>query len=178
MKVCFFDTETTDLIRNSAIPLEKQPHILELFMLLVDDETGEELDVFSSLFQYDGQIAPIITKITGITQQTLAGAPKISDKLEEIQTFIGKSERIVAHNASFDKQMIEFAFLRGNTKVVWPPETVCTVEATEHLKGHRLNLTALHTLLFGEAFDGSHRAESDVRATKNCYMALKSKGEI
>jgi DNA polymerase III epsilon subunit-like protein len=177
MKLLFIDTETTALVKNSAMPLQKQPFILELFMLLWDQESDSE-EVWQSLFKPPIPIPPEVTRITGLKEEDLAGAPVFRHHLDAVQKFISASDVVVAHNASYDKFVMECAFRREDTPIVWPPRTICTVESTEHLKGHRLNLTALHTLLFGEAFDAAHRAESDVRATLACFKKLIEMGEM
>jgi DNA polymerase-3 subunit alpha len=93
------------------------------------------------------------------------------DLASEIMSYLSRSHRVVAHNVSYDCDMIDIELARCGKKLVWP-EKFCSVEATEFLKGHRMNLTSLHEYLFGEPFAGAHRAEPDVRATAKCYMEL------
>jgi DNA polymerase III epsilon subunit-like protein len=93
-----------------------------------------------------------------------------------LKKFIEGHDEVVAHNLSYDKSMVDCEMKRAGLTVDWP-ELICTVEATEHIKGHRLNLTSLHELLMGEAFSGAHRAEADVRALANCFRALRETGK-
>ena len=71
-----------------------------------------------------------------------------------MRAFFETVDMVVAHNVSYDMGVMDFEQMRVNPdeKFPWPAMQLCTVEATEHLKGHRLNLTALHEHLFGCKF--------------------------
>jgi len=86
-------------------------------------------------------------------------------------------DEIVAHNMSYDKAVIDFEMKRLGKKIRWP-DLICTVESTEYMKGHRMNLATLHEFLFGEPFAGAHRAENDVRATTRCFLQLREMGVV
>lgn len=176
MRTLIFDTETTDLIKNKLLPLERQPHVIEFFGISVD-MYGHECNSFGQLFDPGVPLTDVITRITGIKPDDLRGMPKFSVHAAEIKKFIEGHDEVVAHNLSYDKSMIDFEMKRAGLTVEWP-ELICTVEATEHIKGHRLNLTALHELLMGEPFSGAHRAEADVRALANCFRALRETGVV
>ena len=87
------------------------------------------------------------------------------------------ADEVVAHNLAFDKAMLDFEFMRLDTELKWPA-MICTVEATRHLKGHRLNLMALYEMLFSERFTEAHRAENDVRALARCFLKLRENGAV
>jgi DNA polymerase-3 subunit alpha len=172
----FFDTETTGLLENSLMPIEKQPHITELFMVKFD-EHGTELGSFHSLFLPPVKLSDEIIKITGITPEMLEGAPAFRDRIAEIMAFMADADCLVAHNLSFDRDMLINEFTRAGGSITFG-ELICTVEATEHLKGFRLSLSDLHEYLFGEKFEGAHRAEIDVRAMVRCFFELLNRGEL
>jgi DNA polymerase III epsilon subunit-like protein len=176
MKALVFDTETTGLIKNKLQHIDSQPFIIELFGVSLDDE-GNELGTIDHLFDPGFKVSEEITRITGITPQMLVGKPKFKQHAEEVKAFIEDHDCVVAHNLSYDKAMIDFEMRRAGLTVDWP-ELICTVESTEHIKGFRLNLNALHELLFGEPFTGAHRAEVDVRALASCFGKLKLTGVI
>lgn len=176
MKTLVFDTETTDLIKNKLQPLDRQPHIIEFFGVSLDLE-GNELYTYHFMFDPGFKISDEVTRITNITPEMLVGKPKFKEHAEEIKAIIEKHDEVVAHNLSYDKSMIDFEMKRAGLEVEWP-DLVCTVEATEHVKGFRLNLNALHELLFGEGFTGAHRAENDVRALANCFRELRTSGSV
>lgn len=176
MRTLIFDTETTDLIKNKLLPLDRQPHIIEFFGLSVDAE-GHECNSLEHLFDPGIILTDTIQRITGIKPEDLRGKPKFETHAEEMKKFIEGHDEVVAHNLSFDKSMIDFEMKRAGLTVEWPV-LICTVEATEHIKGHRLNLTSLHELLLGEAFSGAHRAAADVRALANCFRCLRETGVV
>lgn len=168
-----FDTETTGLIDTMAKPLNRQPEIVELHASKLDPETLEEVAVFSSLFK-PKRFSEEASQITGITEQMLADAPSFALKADEIADFFLGSTHAAGHNISFDIDMLilELRRLGMEFKFPWPKKNICTVEATESIKGYRLSLSDLHEHLFGQAFDGAHRAKSDVGATNSCLREL------
>jgi len=170
MKTLVFDTETTGLIKNKLQPLERQPQIIEFFGLSMVD--GEEESSINQLFNPGIKLEEIITKITGIKDEDLESAPKFKDHAVQIKEFIESHDEIVAHNLSFDRSIVDFEMARCKLKIQWP-KLICTVEATHYMLGHRLNLSKLHELLFGEPFEGAHRAEVDVRALARCFNELR-----
>jgi len=176
MRTLIFDTETTDLIKNKLLPLERQPHIIEFFGLSVD-MYGHHCRDLEHLFDPGFVISEEVQRITGIKPDDLKGAPKFADHAAAVKAFIEDHDEVVAHNLSYDKAMIDFEMKRAGLKVDWP-ELICTVESTEHIKGHRLSLTALHELLFGEPFAGAHRASADVYALASCFKALRETGAV
>jgi DNA polymerase-3 subunit epsilon len=180
MRVLLFDTETTGLIDNTAVPLDQQPHIIEFFGLSCIQEGDElrEVSHWQSLFKHAKRLHPKITSITGITDLDLASAPFFKSMAAELAEYIARHDRVVAHNLSFDMEMVDNEYRRINGHVNWPPDRLCTVEATEHLKGHRMSLTDIHTFLTGAPFEKAHRAETDVRAMFTVYNCLLKRGDL
>lgn len=176
MRTLVLDTETTALIKNKLQPLDRQPRIIEFFALSLDS-AGEELDTFSYLFNPGIKIDEKITEITGIKQEMLDDQKPFSSIAQHILEVIEVHDEIVAHNMSYDKAVIDFEMKRLGKKVRWP-ELICTIESTEYMKGHRMNLRSLHEFLFGEPFENAHRAENDVRATAKCFLELRKMGVV
>ena len=191
-----FDTETTGLIDNSAIPLKQQPHIIELTAIKLDlrclawrcaeaDWPGErdrllkEAPMFTSLF-YHKQLPDDTLRITGITQEMVNTAVPFASKVRELQSFFLGTRCMVGHNLSYDRDMlaIELRRLAMEYQFPWPPKHICTVEATETLDGFRLGLNDLHEKLTGVRFSEHHRAEPDTRATARVFMELVRRGVI
>ncbi len=179
MKVVIFDTETDGLIANSAIPLFKQPRCVELFAITLE-QAGEgpaavfsEVSVYEQMFNTGRALPEVITGITGITPEMMADKPPFSAHSDEVLNLIQGADRVVAHNLSYDKSIINFEMDRAGLgrPLKWP-ETICTVEATEYFFGFRLNLKLLHKTLFDEEFADAHRAENDVRALVRVYQEL------
>lgn len=191
-----FDTETTGLIDNSAVPLKRQPHIIELCAVRIDldgegwsyegedwitfrDGRLKSAPMFSSLF-YHPKLPEETAGITGIDQQMVNLAPKFAQKFAELQQFFFGSQVMVGHNLSYDRDMlmIELRRLDAAARFPWPPRHICTVEATEPEEGFRLGLNDLHERLTGARFSEHHRAEPDTRATARCFMELVKAGKI
>lgn len=172
-----FDTETTGLIDNTLKPLDKQPHVIEFYGMLVDRDTFEIKCDLDLLIKPPVTITPEITKITTITNEMVADAPVMSEVCTQILDIMGRADRWVAHNLAYDLQIMKFEAQRlGKTLTI--PSLLCTVEQTEFLKGHRLSLSDLHEYLFGETFKGAHRAKVDVQALYRCYVELRKRDLI
>jgi DNA polymerase-3 subunit alpha len=184
MNVLIFDTETTGLVRNSLASLSTQPHITEFYGVLYKvepDGSPEKIDELEFFANVPVKLEPIITEKTGITNEMLADAKPFYEHGRSVLDLIAKADEVVAHNLSFDMRMVEIEIERiekEQNTFNWPKIRTCTVEATEHLRGHRLNLSKLHEYLFGEPFVGAHRARVDVEALARCYFELVMRGEI
>jgi DNA polymerase-3 subunit alpha len=178
LKHLVFDTETTGLISNSLRPLDKQPRVIELYALLLDDDGWEEVGNFYSLVNPGVAVPEIVTKITGITEEKLRGAPTFGEVFPSFDELVRSADAVVAHNLSYDVAIVDFECARLGKSMRWPARRVCSVESSESIKGYRLNLQALHEHLFGVGFESAHSAEADVRATARCYCELIERGEI
>ena len=179
-----FDTETTGLVKNSLVPLQHQPRIIEFCGFLVDDSLGYEpeeavIDEVEFLCNPGVPIDPVITRITGIKPEDVEGKAMFSEYADQVLEKIGAADAAVAHNLSFDMALVEADLLRCSADAfLWPHRLFCTVEQTEWIKGHRLSLGALHEELFGEPFKGAHRARTDVMALTKCYLELRKRGDL
>ena len=177
MIVTFLDTETTGLLRPSIVPVHRQPRVIELYMISV---SGSERDVakeLNQLFNPGTTLLPEITRITGLVDNDLRGQPRFYEHAQEIKEQIENSDRVVGHNMMFDKCIIDAEFARLGRQVYWP-ELYCTVESTEHLKGHRFKQGDLYKYLFDRDPGTLHRAKEDVMILKECYEELVNRGEI
>jgi DNA polymerase III epsilon subunit-like protein len=191
VKAFIFDTETTGLVKNSLIPLPSQPRIIEFFGHTVDDETGQVIEELEFLCNPGGAfdlevVRPgdrkSITQMTGIRNIDVKDAQPFSFYVSKIIDMLSEADVAVAHNLSFDKQLLDCEIVRSeiclkNGIVPWP-RLICTVEQTEWIKGHRLSLTDLHQYLFDEPFKGAHRARHDVEALTRCYLELRKRGDL
>lgn len=178
MKAVIFDTETTGLIDNRTVHIDKQPHIIEFYGQLVDLRDGTVERKFHSLIKPPIAL-PVnvkngkgIAEMTGINEEMLIGQPSFAQVKNDINELFDGATAVIAHNLSFDKDMVEVEYERLGEKPIWPRRQICTVEQTIHLRGHRLNLTKLHNILFpGETFV-AHRAINDVEALTRCAVEL------
>ena len=178
MIACVFDTETTGLVENRTMTLTKQPEIIEFYGCVADLATGAIIDELDFLICPSRLPLPDkIVKITGIGDADLDGKPSFKDVSPQIFSMLEQAPLVIAHNASFDRDMVEIESERLGVQIKWP-RLVCTVEATIAVKGYRLTLSALHEELFGEPFKGAHRAKADVAALLRCCVELHKRDMI
>lgn len=171
-----FDTETTGLVKNSLVPIARQPRIIEFFGHLVDLRTGSVLEELEFLANPNQSLGPIITRITGLTDKDLRDKPPFSVNAGRVKRIIEQAESAIAHNLSFDRAVVDYEMLRAETPLDWPSRMLCTVEQTEWRKSQRMSLTMLHEYLFGEGFKDAHRARNDVEALTRCAVELFKRG--
>lgn len=155
-----FDLETTgiDLMSNG---------ITEIGAVKIVD--GKITEQFQTLVKPDYRITEENVAITGITEEMVKDAPKISMVLPDFMKFIEGSV-LVAHNADFDVKFIKrFA---GAEEYEVKNKVIDTVEVARtllpQLKNHKLNTIADH---FGIVFH-HHRALSDAYATAEAFIEL------
>lgn len=174
-----FDTETTDLFANIGRPLDKQPEAIEFFGLELIEDAGEltEGRTLGQLIKPKKPVTDETTRITGITQALVNDKGGFGHYAQTIKDFIESFDFVVAHNAAYDRDIINTEMLRIGMEVSWP-EVLCTVEMTTWIKGFRLKLGNLHIELFGEDFPDKHRAEPDVRALARCFIELRKRDWI
>lgn len=177
MKALVFDTETTGLIRNRTIDLDQQPEITEWFSCIADLKTGRISQRTEWLIRPKKAISAEITKITGITNAMVENMGPFKAVGKRFVMAVEKADVVIGHNLRFDMDMLEIEAERCGWGIKWP-RTICTIQETIHLKGYRLNLNALHTHLFNEAFSGAHRAKQDVEALVRCCVELYKRGLI
>lgn len=173
-----FDTETTDLIKNTVISLSKQPEMFEFFGVSVDIDTltlGEEKHIFCKPTK---KMAEGAKKATGKNDDFVKDFLPFKTYANELKGFIESHDAIVAHNAMYDFNILSFEFKRLGIEIQWP-KVICTIEKTEDIFGYRLSLTALYQHLFpNEDFGNKHEADADVRALARCYIELIKRGEM
>ena len=155
-----FDLETTglDLMNNG---------ITEIGAVKIVN--GVITEQFTSLIKPDYRITEEITKITGITDELVKDAPKISTVIPDFMKFIDGAI-LVAHNMEFDLKFIKrFA---GVEEYEISNKCLDTMEMTRRylpqLKQANLKVLAEH---FGIIFH-HHRALSDSYATAEAFIEL------
>lgn len=174
-----YDTETTGLVSTGLLDLKRQPHVIEYYGAVTEFKKSGKFDVLSELEFLCKPPYPIsaeITKITGITNDMLADQKTFDHYHAKVRKQLELAPLVIAHNAAFDRQMIDFEFARLQQTLKWP-RTLCTIEQTMHLQGKRIKLTDMHMLLFNEKFS-AHRGKSDVLALCRCIGELHRQGII
>lgn len=148
-----FDIETTGLKPESC-------DIIEIGAVRL--KNGEITDTFQSFID-DGVVIPQnITKLTGITQSMLEGAPSTREVLERFRAF-AEGSTLVAHNAAFDTGFI--AHHGDRFGITFPMAYADTLMLSRYLLRDVLENHKLDTISEYFAIDmGSHhRADDDAR---------------
>ncbi|HIE56815.1 MAG TPA: DEAD/DEAH box helicase, partial [Anaerolineales bacterium] len=129
--------------------------------------SGRRIDAeWSTLINPGRRIPPEITRLTGITDAMVRGAPRIQDVLQDLDAFVGDSP-ILGHNVRFD-----LGFLRqhGLFQHNEPLDTYDMAAILMPTAG-RYKLGALGQSL-GILLPASHRALDDARVTHALYTSL------
>jgi DNA polymerase III epsilon subunit-like protein len=175
MIALLLDCETTGLLINRTVADALLPRIVEFHGSLINFESGEikverELD---TLVKPAGVIDELskATEVTGITNAMVRNAPSINEVMPKIEKLIEESPLVIAHNASFDREVIDVEAARLGIAIKWP-RVLCSIEQTMHVKGHRMSLGELHEHLLKERFVGAHRARADVAALARCVNEM------
>lgn len=172
------DTETTGLLEPNTILLSEQPHIIEIYAARLNHK-NKIIDEIETFYTVPVEVPKHITKITGIDDDMLMGAPEFVESYNALcDLFVGTTE-LIGHNINFDAGMI-WAELSRIDKVFnfpWPKKWYCTMEHSFHLENKRLRLGKLHEYATGkEHKEGAHRAKQDVLATLRCYEWMQGEG--
>jgi len=175
-RIGLFDTETTDLVKNRLTALTRQPEIVA-FYCGVYSPKGKLIDELDFKVKPKRPMTPENIAIHGITNEELADRPAFSKFAKQVVTFMQSCDRVVAHNLSFDRDMVEIELERLALPIKWPPG-VCTVEQSQSITGLRFTLSNLHEHLFGKKFDEVHTAKADGAALARCYFELVKRGFI
>ncbi len=151
-EVCVVDVETTgydpgrDQLIEVAAAVMRGPHVVDRFATLVDP------------------LVPIpveIRKLTGITDDDVAGRPCAQAAVSALIEFIGDRD-VVAHNARFDRAFVSASATAPLGRGEWVDSLVMCRLGMPRLRSHRLQDLAA---AFAPDLGGSsHRAVRDVEA--------------
>lgn len=177
MKYFLFDTETTDLIHNTQLDIERQPMIIEFYGMLID-EHGTLYRELDFLCNPGIPIKDEVVKITGIDQDMVKNEKPFSHYANDVISIIESSDAIIAHNLAYDFFIVYTELKRLGLSAQWPQRKICTVEQTEWISGYRLSLSNLYEKLFDKKFLNAHRAKNDVEALKEIFLKLLNDGLI
>ncbi len=156
-----FDIETTGLTPGSD-------RITEIGAVKIS--SGEVTDRWSTFVNPEMPIPENIVKLTGITDEMVVDAPKISEILGDFLDFC-KDCVLVAHNASFDT-----SFIRYDAKQLGLEYNFCTLDTLmlarciyPELKNHRLDTLTKHLKV---VLENHHRAVNDAKATADAFIKM------
>lgn len=151
-EICVLDVETTgydpsrDRLVEVAAAIMRGPEIVDRYSTLVDPLVPVPVE---------------ITKLTGITDDMVAGAPSAEAAVSALVDFIGDRD-IVAHNAGFDRAFIERTIGAGRLRGNWLDSLVFVRIGLPRLRSHRLS--DLAAAFVPDCTERAHRAAEDVEA--------------
>jgi len=161
-ELVFIDTETTGL--DSV-----HDHIIELGAVRTDARLAVT-QRFAQLVDPGTPVPLYVQRLTGITDESLAGAPSFADAYRELRAFAGDAT-LVGQNLPFDLERLALEARRAGLPPLANP-TFDTLEAAlllfPELDRHALHLMAEHLGVPG----GAHRALQDAEVTVALFTAL------
>jgi DNA polymerase-3 subunit epsilon len=134
-------------------------------------EGFREVRQFGTLVNPMRPIPPIISQITGITQEMVAQAPRIEEVLPELLEFL-EGAVVVAHNASFDVGFLNYELerLTGRRLGEGAVDTLPLARAlAPGLPNYRLQTVAE---ALGAPVIACHRALADAQAAGHVFVSL------
>jgi DNA polymerase III epsilon subunit-like protein len=211
MKILVFDTETTGLSKfKKVLPvqIDSWPYIVQFSYMMYDKQSIEK--VGDDIIKLPpGVVIPEETsKIHGITNEMCETGVDISECLLKFAEYYSQADVIVAHNLSFDLNMITAELIRliysgkethhlvDYSKLLkslsHPPENkhyctlqnsivLCNIKAV-NLAGKEYTkfptLSELHKELFQTIPVNLHNSLNDVVVCLRCYYMLDKKEDI
>jgi DNA polymerase III epsilon subunit-like protein len=164
LKTLVLDLETTGLVLHPAAKDAIQPRMIE-FGGIVIESSGTEIAELELLVNPGQPLEPIITKITGLTDDDLKGQPTFLEIWPRLKAFMAQADCLLSHNLPFDWGVLELELARnGITDYPRVQHNICTVQEHVPLFGYRPSLKVLHEYYMGEKLAQTHRALDDVRA--------------
>ena len=186
-----YDTETTNLpLWHDPSDDPRQPHLLQLAMILFDME-GREVTRWSSLVKpgYGATMGPEAFAAHGITLERARdeGVEPIR-ALDAFLEMVGMAKLMVGHNESFDRRIMRIAAAR-HKGFKWEPEipSFCTLYKSKfivnlppsekmvaaNMRGPKApSLTECIRHFFDEELQGAHDALADVEGCMRVFWHL------
>lgn len=168
-KVCIIDTETTGLDTDVCEIIELGYQIIEF------DSQGHFYKVLSAqnfLNEPKGEISAEVTQVTGLTMDDVQGQSIPWDKVE---AEIHDVQLCVAHNASFDRPVLE-RYSDVFVNKIWG----CSVAQIDWMKQAHVGSRSQEFLCWkvGQFFYGAHRALDDVQALTQLLSCAISENNV
>jgi DNA polymerase-3 subunit epsilon len=145
--------------------------ITELAAVKVRD--GRIVDRFESLINPQRTIPRGITRLTGITDEMVADAPRFADLADDFEAFMGDAI-FVAHNVNFDYGFLSREYARLGRSFRHPKLCTCASMRKLYPGGDSYSLAAL-CQRFDIALETHHRALCDAEAAAQLLLIVNEK---
>lgn len=178
MSIIIFDTETSGLPERNNF---KNVRMLELGYLVLDDELNiiKEKNYINKL---DIEVPEIITKLTGITKETLKDGKDITEIFLNFLEDVNDADILVAHNNRFDLGVIrqEFKNLGIEDKFLKKIYKKINLDSLEIFKKYikkeeiyNYKLQTIYKYYYRDNYIQTHRALDDCIMLKNCLKQIE-----
>ncbi|WP_251936445.1 3'-5' exonuclease [Streptococcus sp. Marseille-Q0941] len=153
---------------------QDQIHLIQVSA--VHFKEGEEVGVFDSYVYTDVPLKSFINSLTGITSDTLKGAPKVEEVLQQFQEFVGNLPLIGYNAAKSDLPiLLEHGFDYSHQYLVDVYNEALERRSTDL---HGIANLKLQTVASFLGFKGqSHNSLEDARMTARVYEAFLESDE-
>ncbi|MBT4761767.1 MAG: exonuclease [Bdellovibrionaceae bacterium] len=166
-----------DLETSGAYPIGD--HICEIGA--VKWQNGKIIDEFQTLIKPPVIMSDFIIGIHNITNEMVANAPSISDKIKDFHSFI-QGAYLVAHHSPFDLGFLALEFERH--KLPFPREkvfcsSVMSIKAIKGVENHKLQ-TLIQFLKIdgGQAHRGMDDAKACLEVLLHCFRSFDPEKNI
>jgi len=168
-KVCIIDTETTGLDTEVCEIIELGYQIIEF------DSSGHFYKVLTAknyLNEPEGEISAEVTQVTGLTYEDVKGH---AIPWKEVAAEIADTALCVAHNAAFDRPVLE-RYHDVFIDKIWG----CSVAQIDWLEVADVGSRSQEFLCWkvGQFFYGAHRALDDVQALTQLLSCTVSENRV
>jgi DNA polymerase III alpha subunit (gram-positive type) len=178
-----FDTETTGLPKDwkaKMTDLDNWPRIIELAFQVYDSDY-KLVHSYVTLIKPDGWVVPTAKFWidNGFSQErNMSDGIPMKDALEEFAKWHDQCEYMIAHNISYDYNVLGAELIRNKVRCQKRLTQICTKETTTdfcNLKGNYgkpkwPTMGELHMKLFNEEMEDAHKADVDVAYTAKCFF--------
>jgi len=159
-----FDLETTGLNNNPS--MGTMDHITEIGAVKIED--GKICEKFTTFVSCPVKLSAEITRLTGITDDMLVGAPDVKDMIADFYKFCDGCH-LVGHNVQFDYKFIRYYGEQENYLFSQRQyDTLTIAQRVLRLSNYKLNTIADH---YGFTFN-HHRAFDDAFVTAKIFLEL------
>jgi len=195
VRVLIFDTETTGLFPKCKNNIDEFPYITQLSYIIYNVETHQIETIYNNYINipHHAVITEKAHQLTGITREICSekGKPVI-DVLIDLHDAYIRCDYIVAHNWSFDSEMIRTEWSRNEIALTQQKPNIhhifnkdvdailgvrhyCTMKNSQII--YKLSkyprLTEIYQKLFNTIPDNLHNSLIDTLVCMRCYLAIK-----
>lgn len=150
-EMIFFDTETTGIT--------KQDRIIEVAFVYRNYQTMTEKRWYSLVNPQGRRSSTVAYNAHKISGQELRDQPRFSELLADMQAFIGPEIPLVAHNAAFDRRILNYELARLTHSDMPKKRFHCTYQMARKINGNVKGVNALSALCEQYGVDLSSRSE-------------------